>query len=230
MRQNIAAHFFLVAALFFLVAIVGLAWFNSSQTPSLEQFSEMPMNPDDIIRATGLQTFSYRGEKIESSISCEELSAIPRKFGIFKLNSAYEMTMKNVVVEFFLPEGRPSKTFKPFAVTSSLDGVIGELDQLGSLLKRTIEPIELKFHQAEHLSLTVTANKATIDPRTGKTKLENLKLEHVPTKRKVVAQSAVWNNTSYSFTIPGNYLLEAPQSTKVGRGIDVRLDFKLTRH
>jgi len=229
MRLKFYKNLLVILLILTIASIATIVWHKSKNLSTNTPIEQLP-NPEEIVHVTDLKTSRFVGDKRVASISCQSLSALPRKFGIFKLNSTYEMVMKDVEVNFYLQNKRPDQDFKPFALTSSLDGTIEGLDKMGNLLKRTIESIILKIHYSEQLSLVMTADKAIIDPRTGKTRLENIKIEHIPSTRKVIAQSAIWNHSTLSFEIPGNYLLESDKSTKIGRGVDVRLDFKLTKH
>lgn len=231
MRRTAWSSLLLLAIVLIIGAILLTAKWPEEESPPLPsaQRSDQPRPPAPIFSLKGFSSTQYAEEKLLSRITAEELIATPRKFGIFKINSVYDLTLVNAQLEHHLGSGRPPAGFDPFAEAFALAAASEKMKQIGSILKRSIDGLELLVYRDGRPDLRVKALKTVYDAKSGRTRLEKVIIEHLPSQRKIAGHKALWNPETLSFRIEEGYLLETPQGTENGRGLGVRLDFQLRR-
>jgi hypothetical protein len=184
-----------------------------------------PEKPVDVVRMNGLSYTAQEGDKIRFRLKADQVEVARRKFGMLYVTPLKEATLSNVELELYAREGEEGAED-----ILSMD-MLGQLlpadalKELGIITRVRIDGLSIKRIRGQAVS-SITAQYATIDPRTRVAELTGGVLVVGADGRSIRSQSTTWDPAAGLFTIDGPYLL-VKKAGQVVQGNGARFDAEL---
>lgn len=180
--------------------------------------------PVDVFRMTGLSYTAQDGDQIRFRLKADRMEVARRKFGMLYVTPLKEATFSNVELELYARDGEEGA-----GDVLSLE-MLGQLlpadalKEVGIITRVRIDGLSVKRIRGQAVS-SITAQHATIDPKTRVAELTGGVLVAGADGRSIRSQATTWDPAAGVFTIGGPYLLIT--AGKVVQGSGARFDAEL---
>ncbi len=203
---------------------VGFFYDNGSRlVPTAEKSTGVAMEIE------GLKYSNYKDGKLQSRVQAGQLVVVPRKIGIFQIQSINEAVISRFRLEVFnSPAKKEANQSAPLPDELS-EGIKGlaSIKGSGRITKVTIAGMEILSLQDNQPKFILNARVGIFDARQKQLQLEQITLQQPALGMRIVSERAVWNKKINAFEIPGPYELHAADGVQKGERVYVDMNFRL---
>jgi len=214
------------------VIVAVFLWFGlfydseSRLAPSAEKSTGVAMEIE------GLKYSNYKDGKMQSRVQAAQLMVVPRKIGVFQIQSINEAVISRFRLEMHsatLPD-EPNKTGAALPDELS-DGIKGlaSIKGSGRIVKVTIAGMEILSLRGDKPEFILQARIGTFDARHKQLQLENVSMQQPENHLRLTTDRAVWNKEINAFAVPGSYVLHRGNEVVKGENIFIDLAFRIIR-
>lgn len=249
---------YLIWGVLIVILIIALNWALQSPGNKYRSSGNRAKSGDSassIMKITGLATRVVENGVLIARLRADEFKIKPRKFYVFRINPINEAELKNVTIDFYMPQRKyrlsggeasiVSEEGRKIVLTGQSNPSEGEtegIDVFESLFKTvagkgkgtglitgvSIDGMRLNFYKGNALTHRLNASSANITLASRMLTFHNATLENPAYSRTISADRIIWDKTARVFLIPGHYSDITPNGTISGRGARIDLDFKIT--
>ena len=211
----------------------GLLWvaffYDSSSgiVPTAEKSTGVAMEIE------GLKYSNYKEGKLQSRVQAAQLMVVPRKIGVFQIQSINEAVISRFRIEMHksaLPEEKKkTETVLPDQLSDGIKG-LAAIKGAGRIVKVTIAGMEILSLQGDKPEFILQARVGTFDARHKQLQLENVIMQQPENHLRLTTDRAVWNKELNAFAVPGPYVLYRGKEVTKGENIFIDLAFRIIRY
>jgi hypothetical protein len=212
--------------------VTGLVWVGffydrgSRIVPTVEKSTGVAMEIE------GLKYSNYKDGKLQSRVQAAQLMVVPRKIGVFQIQSINEAVISRFRLEMHsatLPD-EPNKTGTALPDELS-DGIKGlaTIKGAGRIVKVTIAGMEILSLRGDKPEFILQARVGSFDARHKQLQLENVIMQQPGNHLRLTTDRAVWNKEINAFEVPGSYVLQRGNEVTKGERIFIDLAFRIIR-
>lgn len=192
------------------------------------------------IEIEGLKYSNYKDEKLQSRVQAAQLMVVPRKIGVFQIQSINEAVISQFRLEIFnspptIPGNQEKLNSAPSVARENefadelSEGIKGlaSIKGAGRITKVTITGMEIFSLREDKPEFILQARVGSFDARKKELQLEQVTLLQPITGMRIVTERAVWNKKIKAFEIPGDYEVTTEKGVKKGKRIYIDMNFRL---
>jgi hypothetical protein len=227
-------RFFKVILLFIIFASLGFLLLISLETSDHSIASTLnkkkSLNP---ISIQGMKFQSAKDGRIVARGVAKELKVNPRKFFVFNIKSLNELTLNQVIIEFYKKEGEPFGIDLGDIMDKFSSGGSGKSSptkrhifgatNTGLITRSVINKLILKIYDKNKLSLIIKAPTAYLNFKKGEIIFHNAIVEDIGSKEIINSRKILFKSGENVFRVPGQYVLLSPTGSKKGSGLKIDL-------
>lgn len=201
----------------------------------LSRQSERPL-PVETVKSSGvameiqgLKYSNYKEGKLQSRVQAGQLIVVPRKIGIFQIQSINEAVISQFRLEILNEPVKASSATSTDLPLELADGIKGlaAIKGSGRITKVTIAGMTIISLQDNQPNFILNAKVGVFDARQKQLQLEQVILQKPSLGMKIVTERAVWNKKINAFEIPGPYEIHKSDGIQKGERVYVDMNFRL---
>lgn len=178
----------------------------------------------------GLKYSNYKDGKLQSRVQAAQLVVVPRRIGIFQIQSINEAVISGFRLEMHNARLAAGEGNSGAALPDELsDGIKGlaSLKGAGRIVKVTIAGMEILSLRGDRAEFLLQARVGSFDARRKQLQLENVTMEQPEKQLRLTTDKALWNQDLKAFAVPGPYILYRGKEVVKGENIFIDLAFRL---
>lgn len=184
------------------------------------------------IEIEGLKSTNYKEGKLQSRVQAAQLVVVPRKIGVFQIQSINEAVISRFRLEMHNTARPVEQNSSTAALPDELsDGINGlaSIKGSGRIVKVTIADMEILSIRENKPEFILQARVGTFDARHKQLQLENVIMQQPENHLRLTTDRAVWNKEINAFEVPGPYVLHRGNEVVKGEHIFIDLAFRIIR-
>ena len=213
------------------VAILGVVWLLYGVAQQIQPTGarlEPPStagNPVDVFRMEGISYTAHEGGKMRFRLKADRVEVAKRKFGMLYVNPLKEATLSNLALEVYedADARNPAAMLSGEMLAQILPAQV--MSEFGMITRIRIDGLNVKLVRDGQTVSSITAQHATIDPKTRVTALNGNVSVAAAEGRSVMSQEGTWDQGAGLFWVQGPYLLV--RNGKATQGNGLRFDAEL---
>lgn len=179
----------------------------------------------DVFRMDGVSYTAQEGDNISFRLKADRIEVTKRKFGLVYLNPLKEAVLSNLGLEVYQHDG--DQTLHNILSAEMVAQLLPAetLQAFGVVTRVRILGLTVKVIRDGQTVSSITAQHATIDPKTRVTELTGNVLVAAADGRSIMSRSSTWDQRAGLFSIDGPYFFR--NGGKVVHGNGARFDAEL---